>query len=258
MTGPARRDWFDSVVTPALIGAALLLLWHLGVVYTGTNVFPRPFDVLAATGDLYTQGKLVPYILDSVGRVLAGYMLAILLGTPLGLLMGSRRDLATAVNPVIQILRPISPLAWLPVAVVLLGIGNAPAILLIFLASFFPIVVSSMNAVMNVREVHLRVGRNFGLSPREVLMRVLIPAATPQLVIGFRITLGIAWLVVVAAEMLAVDSGLGYLVIDSRNAGKRYDLVVAAMVCIGLIGLLLDLVMRWLERTTAGRWSQTS
>lgn len=258
MTGPARRDWFGSVVTPALVSAVLLLLWQLGVVYTGTNVFPGPIDVLAAMRDLYTQGKLAPYIIDSVGRVVAGYTLAILLGTPLGLLMGSRRDLATAMNPVIQLLRPISPLAWLPVAVVLLGVGNAPAILLIFLASFFPIVVSSMNAVMNVREVHLRVGRNFGLSPRQVLMRVLIPAATPQLVIGFRLTLGIAWLVVVAAEMLAVDSGLGYLVIDSRNAGKRYDLVVAAMVCIGLIGLLLDLVMRRLERATAGRWSQTS
>jgi NitT/TauT family transport system permease protein len=258
MTGSVRRDWSGSVVAPMLVGAALLLLWHLGVVYTGTNVFPTPVDVVTAMGELQEQGKLVPYILDSLGRVAAGYVLAVLLGAPLGLFMGSHRDLAAAVNPVVQLLRPISPLAWLPVAVVLLGVGNAPAILLIFLASFFPIVVSSMNAVMSVREVHLRVGRNFGLSPSQVMMRVLLPAAIPQLIIGFRLTLGIAWLVVVAAEMLAVDSGLGYLVIDSRNAGKRYDLVVAAMVCIGLIGLLLDLAMRHLERATVGRWSKAS
>ena len=112
---------------------------------------------------------------------------------------------------------------------------------LVFLASFFPIVVAAMNGVRNVPSMYRRAGRNFGLSPSKLLARVVFSAALPQIIVGLRIALGIAWLVVVAAEMIAVDSGLGYLVIDSRNSGKRYDLVVAAMILIGLIGLGLDM-----------------
>ena len=250
------RERIMSVAAPCLTAAVLIALWHAGVEYSGTQVFPSPLDVVHAIGELHAKGKLLPSMRDSLGRVAVGYSLAVVLGAPLGLLMGTRRDLATALNPMIQFLRPISPLAWLPVAVVLMGIGNGAAILLIFLASFFPIVMSSMNAAMSVREVHLRVARNFGLAPSKIMLRVLLRGAMPQLLIGLRLTLGIAWLVVVAAEMLGVDSGLGYLVIDSRNAGKRYDLVVAAMVCIGMLGLVLNWVMQLLENATVGRWSK--
>jgi NitT/TauT family transport system permease protein len=99
------------------------------------------------------------------------------------------------------------------------------------------------------------VGRNFGLGPARLIYQVLYPAAIPQLIVGLRITLGVAWLVVVAAEMIAVNSGLGFLIIDARNAGNRYDLVVAGMVIIGVIGLLLDMAMRSLERMKSLRWS---
>jgi NitT/TauT family transport system permease protein len=158
------------------------------------------------------------------------------------------------VNPVLQMLRPISPIAWIPVAIVLFGVGDLASIYLVFLASFFPIVVSTMNGVRNVPSMYRRAGRNFGLSPRQLLSRVVFPAALPQMLVGLRIALGIAWLVVVAAEMIGADSGLGYLVIDSRNAGKRYDLVVAAMLLIGLIGLMLDIGFRRAERMKAVRW----
>jgi NitT/TauT family transport system permease protein len=104
--------------------------------------------------------------------------------------------------------------------------------------------VSAMNAVAAVPLVQIRAGRNFGLSSRELLQRVIFPSVLPQLVVGMRLALGIAWLVVVAAEMIAVNSGLGFLIVDARNAGNRYDLVVAGMVLIGLIGLLLDRGMR--------------
>ena len=133
-------------------------------------------------------------------------------------------------------------------AIIFFGVGNNAAIFLIFLGAFFPIVVACVNGVSNV---------SFGLStrrpqlwprPGQLLARVVFPAALPQIIVGLRIALGIAWLVVVAAEMIAVDSGLGYLVIDSRNSGKRYDLVVAAMLMIGVIGLVLDLGFRRLER----------
>ena len=157
-------------------------------------------------------------------------------------------------NPVIQIMRPISPLAWIPVAIVLFGVGNTSAVFLIFLASFFPIVVAAMNGVRNVPSMYRRAGRNFGLSPGKLLAKVVFPAALPQIIVGLRIALGIAWLVVVAAEMLAVDSGLGYLVIDARNSGNRYDLVIAAMIMIGVIGLALDIIFRRLEQIKSIRW----
>ena len=152
-----------------------------------------------------------------------------------------------------QILRPISPIAWIPVSIILFGVGDRAAVFLIFLAAFFPIVVACVGGVSSVPFDFRRAGRNFGLSSLQVLAKVVFPAALPQILIGLRIALGVAWLVVVAAEMIAVDSGLGYLVIDSRNSGKRYDLVVAAMLMIGVIGLCWT-AFRRLERFETVRW----
>jgi NitT/TauT family transport system permease protein len=158
------------------------------------------------------------------------------------------------VNPLVQILRPISPLAWIPIAILWYGVGDMAAIFLIFVGCFFPLLLTAMSAVHNVAPVYVNVGRNFGLSTPDFIYRVLYPAVVPQLITGSRITLGIAWLVVVAAEMIAVSSGLGFLIVDARNAGNRYDLVLAGMVIIGAIGLLLDLAMRSLERVKSFRW----
>jgi NitT/TauT family transport system permease protein len=151
-------------------------------------------------------------------------------------------------------LRPISPIAWIPVAIVLFGVGNLAPVFLVFLASLFPVVLTAQNGVANIPPMYLRAARNFGLSPAALAWRVLLPASLPQILGGLRIALGIAWLVVVAAEMIAVDSGLGYLIIDARNAGKRYDLVVAGMLLIGAVGLLLDLLARRVEKLRALRW----
>jgi NitT/TauT family transport system permease protein len=140
------------------------------------------------------------------------------------------------------------------VAIIFFGVGDRAAIFLIFLASFFPIVVACVSGVSSVPPVLRSAGRNFGLSKLQLIRRVIFPAALPQILVGVRIALGIAWLVVVAAEMIAVDSGLGYLVIDSRNSGKRYDLVVAAMLTIGIIGLVLDFSIRQVERIKSVRW----
>jgi NitT/TauT family transport system permease protein len=159
-----------------------------------------------------------------------------------------------AFNPLVQIFRPISPLAWIPIAILWFGVGDLAAIFLIFVACFFSLLLTAMSAVHNIPAVYINVGRNFGLSTPDFVYRVLYPAVAPQLITGLRITLGIAWLVVVAAEMIAVSSGLGFLIVDARNAGNRYDLVVAGMVIIGIIGLLLDLGMRSLERVKSFRW----
>jgi NitT/TauT family transport system permease protein len=151
-------------------------------------------------------------------------------------------------------LRPISPLAWMPLAVIWFGVSNAAPIFLIFLASLFPIIVAAMNGVRNVQPMYLQAGRNFGLSTPQLMRRVMIPAVLPRIIVGLRLAFGIAWVVLVAAEMIAVDSGLGYLIIDARNAGKRYDLVVAGMLMIGLIGLLLDTGIRAVEEVASGQW----
>src|SRR5439155_8283202 len=228
------------------------------VIVSHTRVFPAPLDVLKGLRELVRKGVLLSYIGDSLLRVGVGYSLAICLGIPTGLILGWYPSSATAVNPVIQILRPISPLAWIPLSIVFFGIGNMAAIFLIFLASFFPVVVATVNGVRNVPPMFRNAGQNFGLSPAELLRRVVFPAALPQVLVGLRIALGIAWLVVVAAEMIAVDSGLGYLIIDSRNAGKRYDLVVAGMLLIGLIGLGLDIGIRRLAKWKSVRWGFTN
>ena len=244
----------EPVLWPLAAGGALVLVWALAVRWTGTTVFPSPAAVARGLAELANHGLLVAYIRDSLLRVAVGYGAAVALGVPVGIYLGSHPGAARAVNPLIQLLRPISPLAWIPVAIVLFGIADAAAISLIFLAALFPILVSAMNGVRGVSDMYRHAGENFGLSRAGLLTRVIFPAALPEILTGLRIALGIAWIVVVAAEMIAVNSGLGYLVIDSRNAGKRYDLVVAAMLLIGLIGLVLNLLLQRLSRARAVRW----
>ena len=245
---------FEKVLLPTVTIALLVAVWHVAVVATKTTVFPSPLAVVLGFRELARRGVLVPYAVASLGRVASGYGLALVLGIPAGLFLGWNASAARAANPVIQFLRPISPLAWIPVSIVLFGVSNFATVFLIFLASFFPIVVATMNGVRSIPAMYLRAGRNFDLTPFARFARVILPAALPQVLTGLRIALGVAWLVVVAAEMIAVDSGLGYLVIDSRNAGKRYDLVVAAMVLIGLIGLALNIGMRRIERLRSLQW----
>ena len=247
------RRW-ESFFWPLLALTAFVSVWHAGVVLSHTRVFPAPLDVGRGLSELVHKGLLWSYIGDSLFRVGVGYSLAVGLGIPTGLVLGWYPSAAKAVNPLIQIMRPISPLAWIPLSIVWFGIGNQAAIFLIFLASFFPVVVSTVNGVNNVPPMFRNAGQNFGLTPAALLRRVIFPAALPQVLVGLRIALGIAWLVVVAAEMIAVDSGLGYLIIDSRNAGKRYDLVVAGMLLIGIIGLGLDMGIRRLETWKSVRW----
>jgi NitT/TauT family transport system permease protein len=241
-------------ILPLGTAVVFLLMWHFGVRISGSDLFPTPVDVARGIGELLQKGLLAKYIVASLFRVSWGFTAAVLVGVPLGLTLGWFKPAFQALNPIIQILRPISPIAWIPLAILWFGVADTAPIFLIFLASVFPITVSAMAAVQNMQLVYLRAAQNFGLKGLPLFLRVIFPAALPQIITGIRIALGVAWLVVVAAEMIAVNSGLGYLIIDARNAGKRYDLVVAGMVMIGLIGLLLDLLVRRLERFDEVRW----
>ena len=240
---------------PVAFIAILLGAWQIAVNRSSVHILPGPWEVVGGIVDLLQHGLLLKYVVASLFRVTWGFALAAVLAIPIGLTVGWYRRAEMAFNPLVQILRPISPLAWIPIAILWFGVGDLAAIFLIFLGCFFPLVLTAINAVQGVPAVYVNAARNFGLTPGAIVYRVLYPAVVPQLIVGLRITLGIAWLVVVAAEMIAVNSGLGFLIVDARNAGNRYDLVVAGMVVIGLIGLLLDLSMRSLEGVKSFRWS---
>jgi NitT/TauT family transport system permease protein len=243
----ARVFRLGKILLPLAGVAATVAAWSMAIACSRVHILPGPWKVTLGIFDLLRRGLLAKHVVASLFRVTWGYVSAVLVGVPAGLMLGWWRRAERAVNPFLQILRPISPLAWIPISILWFGVGDRGAVFIIFLASVLPITVSSMNAVSSVPLVHLRAGRNFGLSSRELLTRVIFPSVLPQIVVGMRLALGVAWLVVVAAEMIAVNSGLGFLIVDARNAGDRYDLVVAGMVLIGLIGLGLDAGMRRLE-----------
>ena len=239
---------------PILFIGVLLIAWTVAIERQPVHLLPTPWGVVLGIAELVRHGLLLKYVVASLYRVTWGFVLAAIIGIPAGLAIGWYRRTEMALNPLLQVFRPISPLAWIPISILWFGVGDVAAIFLIFLASLLPLMLTAMNAVESIPSVFVNAGRNFGLSPARLLYQVLYPAVLPQLIIGLRITLGVAWLVVVAAEMIAVNSGLGFLIVDARNAGNRYDLVVAGMVMIGLIGLLLDTGMRSLEKTRSLRW----
>lgn len=242
-------------VRPLAFIAILIAVWQIAVSRYPVHLLPSPLEVLGGITDLIQHGLLLKYVVASLFRVTWGFLLAVVLAIPLGLAIGWSRRAEMAFNPIIQILRPISPLAWIPIAILWFGVGDLAAIFLIFMGCFLPLLLTAINAVRSIPAVYVNAGRNFGLRRLDLVYRVLYPAVIPQLIVGLRITLGVAWLVVVAAEMIAVSSGLGFLIVDARNAGNRYDLVVAGMVIIGVIGLLLDVGIRSLERVKSFRWS---
>src|SRR3954463_10710032 len=240
---------------PSIIVIAVLVAgWWVGVVVTDSVIFPTPKAVVLGTLELAADGTLWEHIGASLFRVGVGFGIAVLFAIPLGLWMGWVHGAFVTLNPVFQILRPISPIAWIPIAILWFGVGNASPIYLIFIASVFPMIVQTTAGVHTIEKRYLRAAENFGVPRGKLFRQVVFPATLPQIITGMRIGLGVAWLVVVAAEMIALHSGLGYLIIDSRNAGNRYDLVVAGMIIIGLIGLALDGIMRLLENMKNVRW----
>jgi NitT/TauT family transport system permease protein len=240
---------------PALtVIAVVLAAWWFIVIETRSVIFPTPWQVVTGTLELIKDGTLWKDIGASLMSVGIGFSLAVLIAVPLGLWLGWVKGAYSTLNPLFQILRPISPIAWIPLAILWFGVGNASPIYLIFISSVFPMIVQTTAGVHAIERRYLRAARNFGVSRHTLFRLVVIPAVLPQIIVGMRIGLGVAWLVVVAAEMIALRSGLGYLIIDSRNAGNRYDLVIAGMIIIGLIGLLLDGAMRLLEGLRSVRW----
>jgi NitT/TauT family transport system permease protein len=189
----------------------------------------------------------------SLFRVTVGFLLSAVLGIPTGLLLGHSLLARQAFLPLVNFFRSLSPLAWIPFAILWLGIGDPPAIFLIFMATFFPMVLSTAAAVANIPSIYFRVARDLDIGRFELLREVTLPAIAPQVITALRVTAGLSWLVVVAAEMIAGRDGLGFAVWDARN-GLRIDLLGAAMVVIGVIGAAIDRLLVQLTRIPSVRW----
>ncbi|NLI80159.1 MAG: ABC transporter permease [Deltaproteobacteria bacterium] len=225
----------------------------LSLLLNGTENMPGLTQIGKACIELSGNGVLLRYSVASLFRVTVGFYIAALLAIPLGLFLGRRRIINRWVNPFIQFLRPISPLAWIPFAMIWFGIGDRPALFIIFVASFFPILLSAISAAAMIPPMYFQVAANLQFKVWESIRYVIIPATAPSILLGLRVALGVAWMVVVAAEMIAVKSGLGYLIVDGRNA-LRIDYVIVAVMTIGVIGLLLDHTMTRMERLESVRW----
>lgn len=245
---------FRQVFPPLVLVSVLIAVWWMAVVRAESAIFPTPSQVAIGTMELAQDGTLWDHIGSSLYRVGIGFGLAMLLAVPLGLWMGWVGGVYQTLNPLFQILRPISPIAWIPVTILWFGVGEVSPIFIIFLASVFPMVVQTAAGVHTIERQYIRAARNFGVSRFKLFRQVVLPAVLPQIIVGMRVGIGVAWLVVVAAEMIALRSGLGFLIMDSRNAGNRYDLVIAGMAIIGIIGLILDGATRLMEKLRLVRW----
>jgi len=231
---------------PVVSIAVFLLFWQYSSGFYSSTLLPSPLEVLAALFELIERGVLAEHITVSILRFLAGYILAVIFAVPLGIMFGYYPLFHFAVDPLIQVLRPISPIAWFPLAVLWFGIGNAPAVFIIFLASFFPLLLSTLDSVRQIPSIYFKVAANFGAGKRTVFFKVILPAAFPGIMVGLHIAVGTAWIHLVAGEMLGSQSGLGYLIVDSRNF-LRTDWIIVGMLTVGIIGLVIYNIMKMFE-----------
>jgi ABC-type nitrate/sulfonate/bicarbonate transport system permease component len=239
-----------SRLLPYILAAiTIVVVWQGVVLVTKPSeaVLPAPIAVASEFGRLLGNGTLVADALISVARVVSAWLLAALVAIPLGLLMGSSRRFEAVVDPFVELLRPISPLAWIPLAILWLGIGESGKIMVVFVGTFFPLLLNTVSGVKNVDPTLLDAGRVFGCTSRESLFRrVVLPAALPGIVTGLRIAFGTGWAAIIAAELVAARSGLGYLIANGMDI-LRADEVLVGMIVIGILGVLFDAFFRFLH-----------
>lgn len=248
-------------IVPAIVGfISLIILWQLIIMIGNYEaaLLPSPADVAKALGELFAEGVIWEHIGISLYRFFIGYIVAVIVAIILGLILGRMTRVWSFIDPVVQVLRPVSPIAWSPFIVLWFGIGNMPAIVIIFIAAFFPVLLSTVAAVRKVDKIYLRVAANFELSKAQLLLKVVFPAAFPVIANGLHMAIGTAWIFLVAGEMVGAQSGLGYLIVDSRNS-LSLDVVLAAIIIIGLLGLFIDKAIRYFENWVTRIWggSQT-
>ncbi|PMQ09411.1 Bicarbonate transport system permease protein CmpB [Pseudomonas sp. AD21] len=232
----------------------LLLLWWLGVHLLGGNdslaLRFSPEATLASLGELLLRPELYAHVLVSLKRILLGLLLALLIGVPLGLMIGSYRHLEAATTPAFQFLRMISPLSWMPVVVMLMGVGDQPIYFLLTFAAVWPILLNTVAGVRQLDPRWLQLSRSLSATRWETLRKVILPGVLGHVLTGVRLSIGILWIVLVPCEMLGVSAGLGYFILDTRDR-LAYSELMAMVLLIGVLGFALDAFARWLHR----RWA---
>jgi nitrate/nitrite transport system permease protein len=244
--------------TPYLICiGATLLVWQLLVSMTGSD-FPGPIQVIQQTWDPYisqpffddggTAKGLGWQILISLQRVAMGYSIAAVLGITVGVTLGMNAFLRTGFDPVIQVLRTVPPLAWLPISLVLFKEANVAAIFVIFITAVWPIIINTGVGIQQIPDDYNNVAKVLRLSKKDYMLNILAPATVPYVFSGLRIAIGLAWLAIVAAEMLKSDGGIGFFIWDAYNAGgeSSNSQIILAILYVGLVGLLLDRLVAWI------------
>jgi NitT/TauT family transport system permease protein len=244
-----RRGWSATALRdPALalvLPAALVALWQAATA-GGASLVPPPTVVWAALvdfafghGEDAFSGTLVTHVLASFSRVLSGFALASIAAVPLGLLIGRSSLARRLVDPLLQFMRPVPVTAWLPLSMILFGLGPRPAYFLVFLAAFYPILFNTVFGVKSVEPRLFEAAAMLGCGPSAQFSRVVLPAALPSIFTGLRLGLGFSWIIIVVAEMTGVSTGLGAVIMDAREL-SRTEIVICGMIVIGLCGFLSD------------------
>lgn len=235
---------------------ALITFWAIlsHLKFYRTDFFPYLGDFLVSASSEISSGRLFNDLIASLFRWGCGFIFAVITAIPVGLLIGRNSALRAFISPYLNVFRSLSPLAWIPFAVIWFGIGDAPVIFLIFLGCFFPLLFSTLAGLNNVPKVYEQLARDYHFVGREYLVDILFPAILPQVVSSLRLVAGLAWIVLVPAEMLAGKEGLGFAILDARN-GLRTDLLVFNMIVIALTAHLIDIFLERLNHESKVRWS---
>ena len=276
-----RPPLWQTTLLSIAIGAVFLLAWHLATIKPpvtaasseyarlagaaagakAASAIPTPGEVAARGGELLAKAfvgwgtnnqGIGFHLIDSLGRVLMGFAIAVAVAVPLGFALGMSPLLFGALNPYIQVLRPISPLAWMPLALYTLRDSAKSAIFVIFICALWPLLINTTFGVANVRDDWRNVARVMGLPVAKRIRHIVFPAALPMILTGMRISIGIAWLVIVAAEMVVGNSGIGYFVWNEWNNLQIASMIIAILL-IGLVGLGLDQLLGLAARRLAFR-----
>ncbi|EJP76153.1 ABC transporter permease [Campylobacter sp. FOBRC14] len=231
-----------------LVLAAVLALWQG---FSG-DLLPSPEDALTALLELIKRGNLATGIAASISRYVVGLVLGCIFAVMVGLVFGLFPSVASAFEPLIGLLRPISPIAWIPFALLAFGIGDKPTIFIISYAVFFPMLLLTTNAVKSTPAELMQAARGFGASRLQTIIGVILPSSLFGIISGLKLAASLAWINLVVGEMVGAQSGLGYLIIDARNQ-LRIDMVLAVIFVIGVIGTWINFIFSLVERWAAAR-----
>jgi NitT/TauT family transport system permease protein len=248
-----------SRATGVLLGAVGLAIfagiWGLAAARFNNEVLlPSPLSVLNAYGELLGDGSLIRDVRASITRVFAGFFIASSIAVPLALILAYSRVLRALVMPLISLIRPIPPIAWIPLAILWMGLGDPPSYFITSIAAFFPIFLNAFAGGTSLQHEHVNAARSLGAGPSALLLTVMLPSALPMIVTGLRIGLGQAWMAVVTAELIAAQSGLGYMIQLSRLSLET-PRVLVGMTVIGLLGAVMIGALGILERRFFVPWN---